>query len=586
MLTVGQSTDAVEAQLVALGAKPRRLAPSEVSRYSTRDFVAGWRFDVGFTDAVRRVDILLPAAFPFGLPRLALVDRPPFLSWPHVERDGVLCLPKGTIDHADPGKVVLHFLQDAVTLVEEILAGDRDGDFADEFLTYWSYDVVELGTPIYSLLHLEPPSRLVRLWRGRRFRLIADEDDAIKSWLDNRYGEAKARPTEEAALIWLDEPITPAEFPRTAAHLRGLASQAGAEESLASLALRGIHDAAVFLASKTDRGPAIVGTWVPKPEESGPNALTRGFRPGKMDGRVLFDRYFGGTSIKRYNVERADASWIHGRGTDPRFSHLRNSAVAILGCGSIGAAVACALAAAGVGRLILIDPDMLTWSNVGRHPLGAEWVGMRKATALASKLKRDFPHIEITSYVATVEDLLINKPEIFDELALAVLATGEWDAEAMFDAQRQAKGWTFPCVYGWTEAHACAGHSVAITYGSTPFAAGFDNTGLPLLRVAEWPDPTEEREPACGAVYQPYGPVELGFIVNMIAELALECVLGGVTASELRVWACRKAFLDQTKGRWTKAWREVVGDALGGGMIVSRPWGTPVHLAAKRDVAA
>jgi len=31
--------------------------------------------------------------------------------------------------------------------------------------------------------------------------------------------------------------------------------------------------------------------------------------------------------------------------------------------------VALQLAAAGVGRLLLIDPDRLKWANVGRHPL-------------------------------------------------------------------------------------------------------------------------------------------------------------------------------------------------------------------------
>ena len=44
----------------------------------------------------------------------------------------------------------------------------------------------------------------------------------------------------------------------------------------------------------------------------------------------------------------------------------------------------------------------------------------------------------------------------------------------------------------------------------------------PDLTVVEWPDggDANHEEPACGAHYQPYGPVELAYVTAMIAEVA------------------------------------------------------------------
>src|SRR4051812_39736412 len=77
---------------------------------------------------------------------------------------------------------------------------------------------------------------------------------------------------------------------------------------------------------------------------------------------------------------------------------LIGSNVTVLGCGSVGAPVAVALAQAGVGRINLVDHDALAWANVGRHPLGAPSLGRNKAEALAAKLRSDFPHATFEAF--------------------------------------------------------------------------------------------------------------------------------------------------------------------------------------------
>ncbi len=109
---------------------------------------------------------------------------------------------------------------------------------------------------------------------------------------------------------------------------------------------------------------------------------------------------------------------------------------------------------------------------------------------------------------------------------LIVSAMGDWTAEGGLNAWHLAERRRMRIVYGWTEAHACAGHAVAIGPEGGCFACGFGNDGRPLLRVTDWPRSALQAEPACGAVYQPFGPVELTHIEGLIAEVALDCLLG------------------------------------------------------------
>jgi len=71
---------------------------------------------------------------------------------------------------------------------------------------------------------------------------------------------------------------------------------------------------------------------------------------------------------------------------------LANRSVGVVGLGSLGSRVAERLAAAGVGRLVVVDPDYLEPSNIRRHLCGVEHVGRPKVEAVVDELsRRGFP---------------------------------------------------------------------------------------------------------------------------------------------------------------------------------------------------
>lgn len=77
---------------------------------------------------------------------------------------------------------------------------------------------------------------------------------------------------------------------------------------------------------------------------------------------------------------------------------LQQNAIMVVGCGSIGGAAAQALAAHGIGRLDLVDPDRYLWHNVIRHVLLPEHVGSLKVDALKTTLSEQWPLTTVTPH--------------------------------------------------------------------------------------------------------------------------------------------------------------------------------------------
>ncbi len=66
---------------------------------------------------------------------------------------------------------------------------------------------------------------------------------------------------------------------------------------------------------------------------------------------------------------------------------LSKRTVAIAGCGGLGSNVAVALARAGIGRLIIVDCDVVELSNLNRQYYFLSDLGNRKTDALAAHLR-------------------------------------------------------------------------------------------------------------------------------------------------------------------------------------------------------
>jgi sulfur carrier protein ThiS adenylyltransferase len=110
-------------------------------------------------------------------------------------------------------------------------------------------------------------------------------------------------------------------------------------------------------------------------------------------------------------------------------ARLKGATVGIAGVGGLGSAIAVALARIGVGRLIVVDFDVVEPSNLNRQQYFIDQLGMYKADALCDNLRRINPYVKVESHrVMLGPD---NIPSIFADCSIVVEAFDRADMKAM-----------------------------------------------------------------------------------------------------------------------------------------------------------
>lgn len=163
--------------------------------------------------------------------------------------------------------------------------------------------------------------------------------------------------------------------------------------------------------------------------------------------------------------------------------HLAARRVALLGCGSVGSPMAEQLVRAGVGGLTLVDPDVVSVSNLARSTYGLADVGRPKVGALAEALRRVNPHVALTTHACDFttldEDALASGHDL---LVVAVdRPTAIRIANAQFHARRPV---VYPGVYEMGQ-----GGEVLITRPGGPCL----ECVLREVRFGDEPPPVAER---------------------------------------------------------------------------------------------
>lgn len=125
---------------------------------------------------------------------------------------------------------------------------------------------------------------------------------------------------------------------------------------------------------------------------------------------------------------------VTSRNTPGIQERLKQSTVGIAGLGGLGSNVAVQLARCGVGRMVLVDFDVVDPSNLNRQNYYTRHIGLKKSEAIKDVLRQINPYIELISHDAYLDrrniieifqgvDVLV---EAFDKAENKSLILDEW----------------------------------------------------------------------------------------------------------------------------------------------------------------
>lgn len=81
---------------------------------------------------------------------------------------------------------------------------------------------------------------------------------------------------------------------------------------------------------------------------------------------------------------------------------LAGKKVLLVGCGSVGSTMALELVRAGIGSIVLVDPDVLEAANICRHQAGLQHLGRRKADVVRDLLLSINPSANVEAHAVDV----------------------------------------------------------------------------------------------------------------------------------------------------------------------------------------
>lgn len=354
-----------------------------------------------------------------SLPQIRLKTIPGSLGAvaPHLNATGWLCYlsrSSTVIDIFDPVCQTIAFVKRAEYVLGQILDGSVVADLAEEFFAYWG--TKDTGC-FFDVDDFESPA-LQGLWENKK-------EGNNKAFLS----DDPVRTTLKAAAI--GRAIVPNRTP-----VLGFVTSTPPQASLKSWPISNLGQ---FLDWQRDLDPKtlfkieaalrkavrskapLVVIAIKSPRYIYSLAIMFSEAAKLMTKKVSLVQLRSSAALP-YVGSRIDDKFIVERNV-PSMKTLAEKRIALLGCGTIGGYLADLLVRAGAGsgggELVLIDNDILSTGNLGRHILGFSDIGFNKARALARKFSTDAPSANVKPLDLDAEKANLSKMD------LVIDATGE-----------------------------------------------------------------------------------------------------------------------------------------------------------------
>ncbi len=542
----------------------RQLSAEELKRrFQSRSLIAGWRLPAETVEAESDLLLALTDLYPNALPIVALPDPPEAGRFPHVEIDGTFCLAPTSVLMELPADIrhAEHVVMEACKVLRQGLNDENQEDFLDEISTYWT-----LGQPdakdIWLVTGRTGTTRLLHVATLKNAVVLGDSAAHLKTWLSNLIPGLSVQAKPAAVLLNLPEPLYPPSYPKHTGDLLTLAATAGDEAlNLLTAVLKPGSFGYIVFSFEHNRQPVLlgiranIGTRFSAGGKSH-RPLWQGYRKDKIPNKILLQRIADAKfPLVRTQVKQVNSDTLLNRTVGSHAQALSNISVAVIGCGAVGGMVAQLLAQTGIRRLTLVDGDILTWQNIGRHVLSGQSVGMNKAAGMKADILARFPDYDVEAVPKRWEQAWKEAPDIFKEHDMIIALSAEWLSDSLLNSLSKQGIDMPPVLFGWVEAHALAGHAVAVLPEGGCLHCLTDKLGEFQHSVSVVPpEHGIQREATCGAFYQPFSAAAATPVSAMVVKTTLDALTGRIEYSEHRTWIGAKDQFDIVDASVTSNW--------------------------------
>lgn len=499
-----------------------------------------------------RLRIGFPRGFPGRLPRVFAPDLDPTLRLPHVREHGWICFQQQEgqlLDRHRPVELVRDALARALSVLADGLSGKNRADFIEELALHWPGDVEGIifftaGDEVREVHRIVLPFAATHAFVVDRvqaralvvppsLRILESPPftAAIEKLVDNTWTRGLYIP-----ISTVPDPIDP--FPggpwtrtQVARFVRENLSPAQADRL--DRIVRSVTSPSTFVILRVPRprgGDHLVG--IEYTDVRGAHPLAP--RPGIAQ-------------LRQFQVLRRDPGYLLPRGGGAQ--ELRGKRILLAGCGSIGGHLTLELVRCGVGRLTLVDPDVLHAENQHRHVLGAPppMLHPSKSLLLATEIQQRYPGVQVDGIMAEIEDAIeraLVEPRNYD---LVVSATGDPNVdrginERLLHVERRPA-----LMFTWLEPLGIGGHALVSPVSASPtpgcleclFTPHADDGAPALANRAAFAAAGQvfTRELAgCGNAFTPYSSLDSVRTAGLAARLAVSVLLGHVDTPLLQSW--------------------------------------------------
>lgn len=135
--------------------------------------------------------------------------------------------------------------------------------------------------------------------------------------------------------------------------------------------------------------------------------------------------------IKRGEIpsQRELETLMVSRHTPGVHEKVKRCTVGIAGAGGLGSAVAIALARIGMGKIIIVDDDVVEPSNLNRQQFFIDQIGQPKVKAMKDNLKRINPYVKVITHQIRLTEK--NIPRIFKKVNVLIEAFDKADQKEL-----------------------------------------------------------------------------------------------------------------------------------------------------------